>query len=93
MQMRSQDWLLYHQVALRQRAGAFGRHVRGRVKRVFKDEAGQTPTEYLMIVGLMAAVIVVVFTGYFWPQIKDAANLWVGQVNDSIRGTEINNNK
>ncbi|MDP7671486.1 MAG: hypothetical protein QGF21_06020 [Vicinamibacterales bacterium] len=89
MQMRSQDWLLYHQVALRQRAGAFGRHVRGRVKRVFKDEAGQTPTEYLMIVGLMAAVIVMVFTVYFWPQVKIAANDWVTKVSDSILGVKI----
>ncbi|MDP6663214.1 MAG: hypothetical protein QF477_04025 [SAR202 cluster bacterium] len=89
MQMRSQDWLLYHQVALCQRAGAFGRHVRGRVKRVFKDEAGQTPTEYLMIVGLMAAVIVLVFTGYFWPQISAAANDWVAQVRASIMGEQI----
>ena len=89
MQMRSQDWLLYHQVALRQRAGAFGRHVRGRVKRVFKDEAGQTPTEYLMIVVPYTTLFRSVFTYYFWPQIKDAANDWVTKVSDSILGVGI----
>jgi Flp pilus assembly pilin Flp len=79
------DRLLYRQVATLNRARDFGR----RLKSVGTDEQGQTPTEYLMIVGLMAAVIVMVFTVYFWPTVKTAASTWVAKVSESILGTKI----
>lgn len=79
------DRLLYCQVATLNRARDLGRTV----KNFGKDEKGQTPTEYLMIVGLMAAVIVMVFTVYFWPQVKTAAETWVTKVKESITGDKI----
>ena len=79
------DRLLSRQVATLTRVQDFGR----RLKNIGKDEKGQTPTEYLMIVGLMAAVIVMVFTIYFWPQVKEAANTWVAKVKASILGDSI----
>lgn len=79
------DRLLYSQVATLTRAQDFGR----RLKNAGKDAKGQTPTEYLMIVGLMAAVIVMVFTVYFWPTVKTAASDWVKKVSESILGTKI----
>jgi Flp pilus assembly pilin Flp len=60
-----------------------------RMRRDWRDDTGQTPTEYLMIVGLMAAVIVVVFVTFFWPQFKDAASQWVTKVHDAILGQGI----
>ena len=57
--------------------------------RLMDDEAGQTPTEYLMIVGLMAAVIVLVFVTFYWTQVKSAAQSWVAKVESAILGTNI----
>lgn len=79
------DTLLYGQVAALTRAQDLGRRLRDRVK----DEKGQTPTEYLMIVGLMAAVIVLVFVTFYWGQVKGAAQSWVKAVKDAILGKGI----
>jgi Flp pilus assembly pilin Flp len=79
------DRLLHRQVAMLNRAQDFRR----RLTTIGQDEKGQTPTEYLMIVGLMAAVIVMVFTVYFWPTVKTAASSWVAKVSESILGTKI----
>jgi len=59
------------------------------VKRLARGERGQTPTEYLMIVGLMAAVIVLVFVTFYWTNVKTAAKSWVDKVKESILGTKI----
>ena len=83
------DGLLLAEIVTIQRARQAVRRVADRLRRVNTDEAGQTPTEYLMIVGLMAMVIVVVFTVYFWPQVKDAAKQWVEKVKESVLGTKI----
>jgi Flp pilus assembly pilin Flp len=53
---------------------------------VYRDEKGQTPTEYLMIVAFMAGVIVLVFVNIYWPQVKTAAESWVGKVVATIMG-------
>ena len=37
----------------------------------------------------MAAIIVVVFTLFYWPQVKSAANDWVAKVKTSILGEAI----
>ena len=79
------DRLLYWQVAALTGAQGIGR----RLRRVREDEKGQTPTEYLMIVGLMAAVIVLVFVTFYWGQVKGAAQTWVKAVKEAILGTGI----
>ncbi len=53
---------------------------------VYRDEKGQTPTEYLMIVGFMAAIIVLVFVNVYWPEVKVAATTWVEKVKTTILG-------
>ena len=60
-----------------------------RVRAIHQDERGQTPTEYLMIVGLMAAVIVLVFVTFYWGQVKGAAQSWVKAVKEAILGKGI----
>ena len=84
MRVRSSifDRLLYWQVATITRAQGLGQ----RLQHLHKDEKGQTPTEYLMIVGLMAAVIVLVFVTFYWGQVKVAANSWVTAVKKAITG-------
>lgn len=79
------DRLLYRQVATLARARDFGR----RLKKISEDEKGQTPTEYLMIVGLMAAVIVLVFVTFYWKEVKASSQSWVQQVKDAIVGKNI----
>lgn len=79
------DRLLYRQVATITRAQDLGRRLRDKVK----DEKGQTPTEYLMIVGLMAAVIVLVFVTFYWKEVKASSQAWVKQVKDAIVGKDI----
>jgi hypothetical protein len=47
-------------------------------------EAGQTPTEYLMIVGIMAAVILIAFVVFFWDDVQEAAKNWSGNAKAAI---------
>jgi Flp pilus assembly pilin Flp len=79
------DRLLYWQVAAENGA----RGLADRAKHVYRDQRGQTPTEYLMIVGLMAAVIVLVFVTFYWDQVKGAAQTWVKAVKEAILGQNI----
>jgi Flp pilus assembly pilin Flp len=58
-------------------------------RRFSEDERGQTPTEYLMIVGLMAVVIITVFVFYYWSNVKSAAQSWVSNVKQSVLGKNI----
>lgn len=62
---------------------------RNRIRRASNDERGQTPTEYLMIVGLMAVVIITVFVFYYWSNVKSAAQSWVSNVKQSVLGKNI----
>lgn len=52
------------------------------------SELGQTPTEYLMIVGIMAAVILIAFVAYFWPEIQGAAKSWTKQASGAVKSSE-----
>ena len=62
------------------------RHVEARRLR---REDGQTPTEYLMIVGIMAAVILIAFVAFFWEShVKPAAQTWSGQAAGAIKSSE-----
>jgi Flp pilus assembly pilin Flp len=79
------DKLLYGQIVTLIKAQELGE----RVRNLRKDEKGQTPTEYLMIVGLMAAVIVLVFVTFYWGQVKGAAQSWVKAVKEAILGKGI----
>ena len=79
------DRLLYGQVATMTRARDYARRLKERTQ----DEKGQTPTEYLMIVGLMAAVIVLVFVTFYWKEVKASSQAWVKQVKDAIVGKNI----
>jgi Flp pilus assembly pilin Flp len=83
------EWLLYWQVVAIERARAGVHRLRARARRLGVEERGQTPTEYLMIVGLMAAVIVLVFVTLFWGQIRSAAVTWVARVREAVLGTKI----
>lgn len=83
------DRWLYGQVVLIERGTRLAHTVRTRALGVVRDERGQTPTEYLMIVGLMAAVIVIVFVTFYWNTVKGAAQDWVGKVKDAILGTNV----
>lgn len=53
---------------------------------LYRDQKGQTPTEYLMIVGFMAAIIVLVFVNVYWPEVKQASEEWVTKVKTTIMG-------
>ena len=65
------------------------RHIVARSRQVIHDQVGQTAVETLMIVGLMAAVIVAVFTATLWPSISSSVSQLVGNVSDSVSGTSI----
>jgi Flp pilus assembly pilin Flp len=67
----------------------FGGAIRDHARRARRDERGQTSTEYLMIVGLMAAVILLAFVTFFWDTVKAAASEWAGKVADAISGNPI----
>jgi Flp pilus assembly pilin Flp len=82
------SWI-YGQVAIIEQGRLMARTVGERARRAARDERGQTPTEYLMIVGLMAAVIVTVFVTFYWNTVSGAARSWVTKVTQSILGTSI----
>lgn len=81
------DWL-YGQVAVIERGRRLTRALRDRAA-VVQDERGQTPTDYLMIVGLVAVVIVIAFVTSYWTTVKDVTQEWVGKVKDAILGASI----
>jgi hypothetical protein len=56
---------------------------RDRMRRILA-EGGQTPTEYLMIVGIMAAVILIAFVVFFWDDVQEAAKNWSGNAKAAI---------
>lgn len=63
--------------------------LRRRLWRAARDEKGQTPTEYLMIVGLMAVVIVIVFVYFYWSNVKQSAQTWTNNVKQTVNGNNI----
>ncbi|WP_396626333.1 Flp family type IVb pilin [Luteitalea sp.] len=56
--------------------------------RRLRREEGQTPTEYLMIVGIMAAVILIAFILFFWDRVKPAASSWADKAKDAVGASE-----
>ena len=89
MSIQPREWFLFGQVVVSEQLRQLGRSVRERATHCVHDERGQTPTEYLMIVGLMAMVIIVVFVQFFWDGIREAANSWVDGASGAIQGDGI----
>ena len=56
--------------------------------RRLRGEAGQTPTEYLMIVGIMAAVILIAFIVFFWDKVQKAASNWSGNAAAAVDSSD-----
>lgn len=89
MSFQLHDRLLLAQVVVLEGARTVGQRIRERFARIGKDERGQTPTEYLMIAGLMAVIIIIAFVTYFWENVKVAAKAWTGNVQQAINGQKI----
>jgi Flp pilus assembly pilin Flp len=83
---RLRDGVLRTQIDVMVRAAALRDEMTSAVKRLARGERGQTPTEYLMIVGFMAVVIVVVFLIWYWNNVKDSAKAWSKNVQNAIKG-------
>ena len=80
------DRVLGAQVAMMTRLAETRDRTRSALTRLARGEKGQTPTEYLMIVGFMAVVIVVVFLIWYWNNVKDSAKAWSKNVQNAIKG-------
>jgi Flp pilus assembly pilin Flp len=80
---RLRDGVLRTQIDVMMRAAALRDEMTTAVKRLAR---GETPTEYLMIVGFMAVVIVVVFLIWYWNNVKDSAKAWSKNVQNAIKG-------
>jgi Flp pilus assembly pilin Flp len=80
---------LHAQIVLLDRVQTAREKATNSLDRLRKGESGQTPTEYLMIVGLMAVVIITVFVTFYWDQIKVVAKTWVANVKNGVSGSSI----
>jgi Flp pilus assembly pilin Flp len=81
------DRCLWGQVVLLQLPSRIRRRTKATVEKLASDR-GQTPTEYLMIVGFMATVIVAVFVYAYWDNVKVVAGEWVGNVKNTVSGKD-----
>jgi Flp pilus assembly pilin Flp len=83
------DRLLGAQVAMLTRLTETRDRTKKALTRLARGERGQTPTEYLMIVGFMAVVIVVVFLIWYWNNVKTEAQTWSKNVQNAIKGGNV----
>jgi Flp pilus assembly pilin Flp len=83
------DRMLGAQIAVMTRLAETRDRTRTALTRVARGERGQTPTEYLMIVGFMAVVIVVVFLIWYWNNVKSEAQTWSKNVQNAIKGGNV----
>jgi Flp pilus assembly pilin Flp len=83
------DRLLGAQVAVMTRLSETRDRTKDALTRLARGERGQTPTEYLMIVGFMAVVIVVVFLIWYWNNVKTEAQTWSKNVQNAIKGGNV----
>jgi Flp pilus assembly pilin Flp len=89
MAMDMQVWrdrMLATQIAVMTRMTALRDRTKTALAKMARGEAGQTPTEYLMIVGFMAVVIVVVFLVWYWNNVKSDAQQWSKNVQNAVKG-------
>ena len=54
-----------------------------------KDENGQTTVEYVMIIGLIAAIIMTIFLVILWPVVGEAVKDLVEKIRQAISGEGI----
>jgi Flp pilus assembly pilin Flp len=83
------DRVLGAQIAMMTRLAETRDRTRSALTRLARGERGQTPTEYLMIVGFMAVVIVVVFLIWYWNNVKSEAQTWSKNVQNAIKGGNV----
>jgi Flp pilus assembly pilin Flp len=83
------DYALYATVVSSQYLDRAATRVRKAVVRFRDGDEGQTPTEYLMIVGLMAAAIVTIFVTFFWTNVKTEAESWSNKVKQAVSGSQM----
>jgi Flp pilus assembly pilin Flp len=83
------DRVLGAQIAMMTRLAETRDRTRSALTRLARGEKGQTPTEYLMIVGFMAVVIVVVFLIWYWNNVKTEAQTWSKNVQNAIKGGNV----
>jgi Flp pilus assembly pilin Flp len=83
------DRMLGAQIAVMTRLAETRDRTRTALTRLARGERGQTPTEYLMIVGFMAVVIVVVFLIWYWNNVKSEAQTWSKNVQNAIKGGNV----
>jgi Flp pilus assembly pilin Flp len=83
------DRILGAQVAVMTRLSETRDRTQTALTRLARGERGQTPTEYLMIVGFMAVVIVVVFLIWYWNNVKTEAQTWSKNVQNAIKGGNV----
>ena len=53
----------------------------------WRSSRGQTTSEYLMVAGLMAAVIVTVVVLFYWHDVKQPSQTMARCVGDAVRGS------
>ncbi len=83
------DRVLEAQVAVMTRLSETRDRTKAALMKLARGERGQTPTEYLMIVGFMAVVIVVVFLIWYWNNVKSEAQTWSKNVQNAIKGGNV----
>jgi Flp pilus assembly pilin Flp len=83
------DRVLGAQIAMMTRLAESRDRAKSAMTRLVRGERGQTPTEYLMIVGFMAVVIVVVFLIWYWNNVKSEAQTWSKNVQNAIKGGNV----
>jgi Flp pilus assembly pilin Flp len=83
------DRVLGAQIAMMTRIAETRDRTKSALTRLARGERGQTPTEYLMIVGFMAVVIVVVFLIWYWNNVKSEAQTWSKNVQNAIKGGNV----
>jgi Flp pilus assembly pilin Flp len=83
------DRMLGAQIAVMTKMSETRDRTRAALAKLARGERGQTPTEYLMIVGFMAVVIVVVFLIWYWNNVKNEAQTWSKNVQNAIKGGNV----
>jgi Flp pilus assembly pilin Flp len=83
------DRMLGAQIAVMTRLNETRDRAKTALTKLARGERGQTPTEYLMIVGFMAVVIVVVFLIWYWNNVKTEAQTWSKNVQNAIKGGNV----
>jgi hypothetical protein len=82
---RVQERWLRLVVRLKMDGQSFGWAVRRGAARL-RGDIGQAPTEYLMVVGFMAAVVVAIFVYAYWPWLNSSMRYYIWNAWMAIAG-------